>query len=170
MLSIDARDFTALAMLGGQLFLALGGCLLIIQQRRWAGCFIAAGVACVVCAALIPDVAVRPVVGSTVLIEWQWVAAAVAVLAAMFRQWGAVFVFAAPLAVKVFVLPTLDGWPLVVFVLLVALCLVGALSRLLSAFLGSELAAHVVGTYVVRFIDAIFALPWMIVRAVLGRH
>lgn len=45
---------------------------------------------------------------------------------------------------------------------------VGAVSRFLAVLWGPELASHVVGTYVVRAIDALFAVPWAIIRGLFG--
>lgn len=162
---LEATGITGIATIGGVLLIVSSGLLLILQQRRWAGRFFLGGIALAAAAAVVPRIAIPTGLTGTPAIHWQWAAALVALAAAAFRQWGAAIAFASPLFTMLFVWPIASTLPTVLLVILVALFAIGALSRALTLLWGPEVAGHVVGTYVVRLIDAIFLAPFFLIRA-----
>lgn len=161
----EATGLADTAAAGGALLIACSGLLVMLQQRRWAGRLFLGGVVLAGAAAIVPKIAMPSGPNAIAAIHWQWAAALVALVAAAFRQWGAAIAFASPLFTMLFIWPIASTLPTVLLVILFALFAIGAVSRALTMLWGPEVAGHVVGTYVVRLIDAIFLAPLLLIKA-----
>lgn len=156
------------AVLIATLTLMAGGFCVMFQQKRWAGRFLFGGVVLAVGAALLPDLS--HLSDGTPVVPWQWTLAFLAIIFAVLRQWGLAAILTTPLLYSMVVWPVVSTLPIVLAIVAVAFLAIGAVTRLLNALVGAEVTGHVVGTYLVRLIDGVFALPFLLARGRIPRN
>jgi len=164
---IAAGPFSELAVSLAALLFMVGGFCLMFQQKQWAGRLLLGGVALAAGATILPNVSR---VSEGVTVPWQWALALAAIIFGALRQWGIAALLAAPLLYSLVVWPVVSTLPVMLAVVVVVFLVLGGITRILNVLFGHEATGHVVGTYLVRLIDAVFALPFLLARGRMPRN
>jgi hypothetical protein len=155
---VEHQSIVSVAAPIATLLIAASGFLLMMQVKAWAARAFLAGVGLAAGAALLGQWPSPTIAQSIAAAPWPATFALAAVVAAALRQYGAALALASPLAAKLLFLPALGSLSPMLAIAGSALAAIGLAARMLTLIVGKEAAGHVVGVFIVRFVNLVVAL------------